>query len=338
MEVNKAMDLMEIKQLSKDYTAPIPWWLSSRSKQKQFKQPAAVDAVSLTIGKGEAVGLVGESGSGKSTLARMICRIEQPNSGQMVWKGEDILRSSVQEMKSFRKKVQMIFQDPISSLTPHQTIGESIAEPLINFKLCLKGEIASKVRGMMERVGLNPELYNRYPSELSGGQNQRVNIARALMSEPELVVCDEPISSLDATVQTQILDLLKALQQQFGLSYLFISHDLSAVRWLCERIVVMYQGEIVEMLPAAGLAKGQHHPYTQLLLASIPQPDPRQRQQPPLNASLMNALEMKADQSNDLALCGCRFFERCPFAITKCKHEKPHLQTKGKQHWIACHL
>lgn len=237
----------------------------------------AVNRVSMDINENEAIGLVGESGSGKSTLARMICRMEAPASGHVFWKGRDIHQLPRQQIKPFRREVQMIYQDTLSSLSPQQNVRQIIEEPIRNFKLAAKSQRTIIIEQLLSDVGLDPALIDRYPGTLSGGQVQRVNIARALAAQPALIVCDESVSSLDAVLRLQMIDLLKDMKIKHRLSYLFISHDIGAVARLCDRIAVIYQGEIVECFDTEQLWSAEHHPYTQTLLASILVPNPRKR-------------------------------------------------------------
>ncbi|MBN3527366.1 oligopeptide/dipeptide ABC transporter ATP-binding protein [Paenibacillus apiarius] len=326
------MEMLQVNGLVKHYgTPPLRESIPQGPKRKHRpSSPPALDGVSFTIGKAEAFGLVGESGSGKSTLARMICRMDIPTAGQLLWNGEDITALRGKGLKSLRQQIQMIFQDPVSSLSPYQTVEQAIREPLRNFGIASRSERGRLVRELLKEVGLDPKLASRYPSELSGGQNQRVNIARALVCKPSLVVCDEPLSSLDAPMQTQVLTLLARLREQHALSYLFISHDLLAVQSLCDRIAVMYRGAIVEIFESSQMSVIQHHPYTKLLLSSILIADPLKRHQ-------WEEIETTKDDEALSAEGGCSFYERCPFGTPLCRTVKPQLKLREGGHYAACH-
>jgi oligopeptide transport system ATP-binding protein len=291
----------------------------------------AVKEASITLEPGKTLGLVGESGSGKSTLARAIVGTVPVSAGQVLWRGEDIMAMSPAKRRAHGRHVQMVFQDPLAALNPRMTVGQVVAEPLVtHYPDLSKTEVRDKVGAMMERVGLLPALINRYPHEFSGGQCQRIGIARALITEPELVVCDEPVSALDVSVQAQVVNLLQDLQREMDLSLLFIAHDLSVVRHISHRIAVMYLGRIVEAASAADLIANPRHPYTKALIASVPIPSPkaeRARHRPVLEGELPSPLAPPS---------GCVFRTRCPIARPGCAAEIPTVADIGDNHIVAC--
>ncbi|MBW6398203.1 ATP-binding cassette domain-containing protein [Roseomonas sp. HJA6] len=288
----------------------------------------AVDGVSLEVAPGETVGLVGESGCGKSTLGKTIMRLLDPAEGSIRLNGRDIADLGSAALFPFRRRMQMVFQDPFGSLNPRQTIGTLLETPLKVHGLGKAAERRRRVQDILARVGLPAEAAGRYPHEFSGGQRQRIGIARALVLEPELIICDEPVSALDLSIQAQILNLLVDLKRDLGLSYLFISHDLSVVRYFTDRVLVMYLGRIVESAGHAELWRTPRHPYTRALLASVPQPDPAQRHE---RAELRGELT-RAEAG------GCRFRARCPLAFDRCAVEDPALRVVAPGHALACHL
>ncbi len=292
----------------------------------------AVSAVSFHIDRGETLGLVGESGCGKSTVARSIVGLQKPSAGEIVYDGEDLTQCSVQQFQAIRPQIQMIFQDAIASLNPGRRIGKTIAEPLRVLGNTDRHERMQQASIMMQAVGLDPDLmYSRYPFEFSGGQCQRVSLARALILNPRLLICDEPVSSLDVSVQAQILNLLEKMKQRFGLTMLFISHDLAVVKNISDRVAVMYLGKICEISPAENLYRTPRHPYSALLLASIPEPKPKQQK---VKASGINhELPSSADPPS-----GCRFQTRCPNIQDICCLVEPELMDVDGTRQVACHF
>ena len=294
------------------------------------KTVKAVDYVSLEIRKGETLGLVGESGCGKSTLGKAILRLTEPSRGNVHYKNAEITGLSASEMRGHRNKLQMIFQDPYASLNPRMTAGEIVAEPIRALGIADGREARSRAADLLETVGLSKRLADRYPREFSGGQRQRIGIARALAVEPEFIVADEPISALDVSIQAQIMNLLKRLQDERHLTYLFISHDLRAVRHLSDRIAVMYLGRIVELADANDIYHDPLMPYTKALIAAVPVPDPTVETQPKL-------LVVKGDVPSPIdPPAGCHFHTRCPFAIEECKAVRPPLVEIKPRHFAAC--
>ncbi|MDP2698372.1 ABC transporter ATP-binding protein [Thalassospira sp.] len=293
----------------------------------------AVDGVDFDLFPGETLGIVGESGCGKSTLGRAILQLIPPTAGQVVWLGKDIVGTRDRDLQPLRRDLQIIFQDPLASLNPRMTIGEIIAEPLVTHKADLgKAEIRNRVKTMMARVGLLPQMINRYPHEFSGGQCQRIGIARAMILEPKLIVCDEPVSALDVSIQAQIVNLLQDLQRDFGLSMLFISHDLSVVRHICQRILVLYLGNVMELADRDTIYAAPKHPYTKALISAVPIPDPeleRSKERIVLKGDLPSPINPPS---------GCVFRTRCPFAKEKCATDIPMIETLGPSHQVACHF
>jgi oligopeptide/dipeptide ABC transporter ATP-binding protein len=300
--------------------------------QKQTGAVHAVDDVSFSIKKGETLGLVGESGCGKSTTGRTILQLYRPTSGHVYFQDIDLVQLKGKELRKMRRSMQMIFQDPYASLNPRMTVGEIVGEALYVHKLAQGKEIQEKVDALLERVGLDPAYANRYPHEFSGGQRQRIGVARALAVNPLLVVCDEPISALDVSIQAQVVNLLEDLQGEFGLTYLFIAHDLSMVRHISQRVAVMYLGTIVELTSRNEMYLNPLHPYTQALLSAVPVPDARierKRQRIILKGEVPSPVKPPS---------GCRFRTRCPLAAEICKEQKPVFREIAPDHFVACHL
>lgn len=290
----------------------------------------AVDGVSFTVREGETFGLVGESGCGKSTIGRTILRLQAATAGSVFFDGEDIFSKRRSELKPLRRNMQIVFQDPYSSLDPRMPVGDIIAEGLEIHGIGNKGERQEIVLEMLDKVGLNPYHANRYPHEFSGGQRQRIGIARALALRPRFIICDEPVSALDVSIQSQVLNLLRSLSEEFGLTYLFIAHNLSVVEHISDRVGVMYLGKLVEVTTREELYRNPLHPYTQALLSAIPIPRPKARRE---------RIILKGEIPSPLnPPSGCRFHTRCPLAIDICKHEDPAFEEKTPGHWVACHL
>lgn len=293
----------------------------------------AVDGISFTIDRGQTLGLVGESGSGKTTIGRTIVRLYKPTGGEMLFDNVDLATLQGEALRQIRRRVQMVFQDPYASLNPRYTIGSLIAEPMHIYKVASQSEIQDRTAELLRVVGLRPEYIDRYPHEFSGGQRQRIAVARALAINPELVIADEPVSALDVSIRAQVLNLLQNLQKEFNLTYLFISHDLSVVRHVADRIAVMYLGRIVEMSDRDELYSAPKHPYTRALLSAVPIPDPRiekQRKRIILSGDLPSPIKIPS---------GCRFHTRCPMAQDICREVEPVFEAKeGREHYAACHF
>jgi oligopeptide/dipeptide ABC transporter ATP-binding protein len=300
--------------------------------QRQIGSVKAVDDVSFDVQNGETLGIVGETGCGKSTTARLLIRLLDPTGGAILFEGEDIAKRHGDGLKALHREMQMIFQDPYSSLNPRKTVGSIIAEPYAIHGLYKgEGERKKRVQELMDRVGLNPEHYNRYPHEFSGGQRQRIGVARAVALEPKVLVADEPVSALDVSIQAQVLNLLRGLQREMGLTLIFIAHDLSVVRHMCDRVAVMYLGKVVEIAPSDALYGFPRHPYTGALLSAVPVPDPtggkRERQ------LLSGDVPSPANPPR-----ACRFHTRCPKAQQICSQDEPPLEYKGTKTQAACHF
>jgi oligopeptide/dipeptide ABC transporter ATP-binding protein len=314
-------DLVEARNLVKYYPIRGGVFL------KEVAAVKAVDDVSLTIRSGETMGLVGESGCGKTTFGRAILRLEEPTAGEVIFKGRNLLACDAKEMRGLRKQMQIIFQDPFSSLNPRKTIAQIIGEPLLVHGMKNRKQREERVLYLLDVVGLRPEQMRRYPHMFSGGQRQRISIARALAGDPEFLVCDEPTSALDVSVQAQVLNLMKRLQRDFGLTYLFISHDLSVVRHMADEIAVMYLGRIVEIQPKADLFERPLHPYTRMLLDTIPDLQEPNRDRKPMGGEVPSPIAPPK---------GCSFHPRCPLASDRCTSERPVRKPDVHQGRVAC--
>lgn len=315
--------LIEVRNLKK-------WFYVGKAVAGKRKALRAVDGVSFFIHDREVLGLVGESGCGKTTCGKMILRILDPTSGSIFFDNEEITRLNKQEMKRFRRRMMIIYQDPFGSLDPRMRIGKAISEPLEVHSIGTPGEREERVIELMEKVGLSPDQMSRYPHEFSGGQRQRIGIARALATNPEFIVADESVSALDVSIQAQIINLLKQLQEEFGLTLLFVAHDLSVVKHISDRVAVMYLGKIVEMAEKRPLFNDPKHPYTQALLSAIPIPDPKQRKKQEI---LMGDVPSPVNPP-----AGCRFHTRCPQVMDICRKEEPLLREIKPGYYTACHL
>ncbi|MGD8540850.1 MAG: dipeptide ABC transporter ATP-binding protein [Desulfobacteraceae bacterium] len=295
---------------------------------KQVGAVRAVDDVSLAIRKGETVGLVGESGCGKTTFGRVILRLEEPTAGALFFEGENLLAFGRARMRRMRREMQIIFQDPFSSLNPRKTVGQIVGEPLLIHGLGSRREREARVLELLETVGLRREQMRRYPHQFSGGQRQRIGVARALALQPKLIVCDEAVSALDVSIQAQVINLLEDLQERFGLTYLFISHDLGVVEHVSDRVAVMYLGQIVELTASETLYRRPLHPYTQALLSAVPMPDPNLRGE---------RIILRGDVPSPIdPPPGCRFHTRCLFAKDVCRKRVPSFREVADGHWVAC--
>jgi len=317
--------LLEVRDLKKYFG------IKGGLLRKDVGAVRAVDDIDLLVRKGETLGLVGESGCGKTTLGRVILRLTDTTEGEIFFEDANLLALKKDEMRKMRRNMQIVFQDPYSSLDPRMTVKKIIGEPMVIHKLTQGRELEKRVLELLEKVGLNPDHLNRFPHEFSGGQRQRIGVARAMALNPKFVVLDEPTSSLDVSVQAKILNLLKELQQELGLTYLFISHDLSVIKHMSDRIAVMYVGKIVEVAEKDDLFKEQLHPYTQALFSAVPIPDPHLRNR--------EKIILKGEVASPInPPLGCRFHPRCQYAKKVCMQEEPHLKEVRPEHRVACHL
>lgn len=300
--------------------------------QRQIGAVRAVDGISFEIHRGETFGLVGESGCGKSTAGRTVLQLYRPTSGHVYFDNVDLVTMEGEALRRMRRRMQMIFQDPYASLNPRMTIGEIVGEPLVVHHLAEKAELQEKVKELLEVVKLSPDFINRYPHEFSGGQRQRIGVARALALNPDFIVCDEPISALDVSIQAQIINLLQELQETYSLTYLFIAHDLSMVRHISDRVAVMYLGVIVELAEVHELFEHPLHPYTEALLSAVPVPDP-------VVEMTRTRIILQGDVPSPVnPPSGCRFRTRCPKVMDICAQVQPEWQEAAPKHWVACHL
>lgn len=316
--------ILEVKDLKKYYPVETGIFGAAPAYLK------AVDGVSFNVEKGKTLGIIGESGCGKSTVAKLLMNLERPTQGSIKFKGRDTANFNESEMKKLRKNMQMVFQDPYSSLDPKKTAGYIIQEPLIIHNVGTRAEQEQRVKELLKMVGLDYYHANRYPHEFSGGQRQRINIARAIALNPEIVICDEPVSALDVSIQAQVINLLKRLQEEMGLAYIFISHDLSVVKYLSDKLAIMYLGKIVETGKSDDIYKNPMHPYTKALFSAIPPESPlEEKEKMILEGDVPSPLKPPS---------GCKFHTRCPYAMEKCSKEEPSLKQIGDGQQVSCHL
>lgn len=321
--LTKEKEILQVKDLQQYF--PIKGGVFGRT----VNHVKAVDGVNFTIYEGETVSIVGESGCGKSTTGRAILRLDEPTGGEVIFQGTNLLSKSKREMRSIRKDLQVIFQDPFASLNPRRSVGQTLEEAMGILNVVPKADRRRRAIELLEQVGLKEEHIDRYPHEFSGGQRQRIGIARALAVEPKLIICDEAVSALDVSVQAQVLNLLKKLQKEYGLTYLFISHDLGVVRHISDRIIVMYLGKVVEIAEKKSLFDNPRHPYTQALLSAIPEPNRKKKKE---------RIILKGDVPSPIdPPAGCRFHTRCPLATDLCRQSDPELKSLGEGHQAACH-
>lgn len=318
------MVLLDVKGLTKSYDAQTGFLAFGRRRKVR-----AVEGVSFSVEEGETLGLVGESGCGKTTVAKCLLRLIEPDSGEVIFEGRNVLNLRGEELRRVRRDMQIIFQDPFSSLDPRMRVKDIVGEPLRVHGVCDGEEGEERVFRLLKLVGLSEEQASRYPHEFSGGQRQRIGIARALALNPKFVVADEPVSALDVSVRSQILNLMKDLQDEFDLAYLFVAHDISVIRFMSDHVAVMYLGEIVEKASADDLFASPLHPYTRALLSAVPDPNPKKK---------INRIILKGDVPSPINPPeGCRFHTRCPYMKERCKTEKPQPETVGDCHSVACH-
>jgi len=316
--------LLQVRDLRKHY--PVHKGVLGRAVGKVH----AVDGISFSIAAGETLGLVGESGCGKSTAAKTILRLVDPTAGTIEWRGQRIDALGRAAMRPFRRELQAVFQDPYSSLNPRLRAADIVAEPMHNYERFGAAEVRAKVAWLFEKVGLRPDQMIKFPHEFSGGQRQRLGIARALAVRPKLIVCDEPVSALDVSVQAQVINLLEDLQAEFGVSYLFVAHDLAVVEHISHRVAVMYLGKIVELTDKRSLFRDPQHPYTEALLSAVPVPDPKAQKK---------RIILPGDVPSPITPPpGCRFHTRCPYAEERCRREEPAMKEVRPGHFVACHL
>jgi oligopeptide/dipeptide ABC transporter ATP-binding protein len=321
--LTKEKEILQVRDLQQYF--PIKGGVFGRT----VNHVKAVDGVNFTIYEGETVSIVGESGCGKSTTGRAILRLDEPTGGEVIFQGTNLLSKSKREMRSIRKDLQVIFQDPFASLNPRRSVGQTLEEAMGILNVVPKADRRRRAVELLEQVGLKEEHIDRYPHEFSGGQRQRIGIARALAVEPKLIICDEAVSALDVSVQAQVLNLLKKLQKEYGLTYLFISHDLGVVRHISDRIIVMYLGKVVEIAEKKSLFDNPSHPYTQALLSAIPEPNRKKKKE---------RIILKGDVPSPIdPPSGCRFHTRCPLATDLCRQSDPELKSLGEGHQTACH-
>ncbi|HKI51770.1 MAG TPA: oligopeptide/dipeptide ABC transporter ATP-binding protein [Geothermobacteraceae bacterium] len=316
--------LLQVENLSKAFTS------RSGPLGRQNATLQAVNDLSFTLDQGETLGLVGESGCGKSTTGRLLLRLLEADQGRVLFQGKDVLKLAKEPLRALRREMQMIFQDPVASLNPRHRVGEIIGEPLLIHGLARGVELHREVEQLLEKVGLSKDHFDRYPHQFSGGQRQRIGIARALAVKPKLIICDEPVSALDLSIQAQVVNLLQDLQEEFNLTYLFIAHDLSVVKHVSDRVAVMYLGRIVELATAEELYQSPRHPYTEALLNAIPALNPRgNHSRLILEGEVPSAIDPPS---------GCPFHPRCPYAEPLCKKQRPELTKQGPDHLAACHF
>ena len=320
--------VLRVQDLSVDFTSYTGGLL-----QRKERVLRAVNCISFDLNASESLGIVGESGSGKSTLARAILGLIKPDRGRVLWQGEDLTLLEEEELRQKRKEIQIVFQDPVASLNPRMTAGDIISEPLWTFYPNMAPlQVEERTRGMMKMVGLLPNQINRYPHQFSGGQCQRIGIARSLVLNPKLVICDEPVSALDVSIQAQIINLLKDLQKKLGLALIFIAHDLSLVKHISDRILVMYMGSSMELSSRDALYQRPLHPYSNALINSVPIPDPKLAAQARQDSWLTGDIPSPYDQPK-----GCIFHTRCPYKVSRCEADVPALRRMERGDWVACH-